>query len=188
MACQKINHNIYIYILYIYNSYSLPLIFPWEHLCKVVHRGETEEARGGRRDAPGLRSDQSDAKKQAAWPSGWLITQEKRMIEPWTCPTMKMSDLTMNMLDVAWFDRLNMTNVDSTFYMIQTNRDELVNSYSLLITWSCPKMTWGEETKLMERGRHIFSKWLGDGLRLLFKGLQWLAFVFVFSLASRAGN
>ena len=66
-------------------------------------------------------------------------------------------------------------------YMIQTNRDELVNSYSLLITWSCPKMTWGEETKLMERGRHIFSKWLGDGLRLLFKGLQWLAFVFVFS-------
>jgi hypothetical protein len=49
-------------------------------------------------------------------------------------------------------------------------------------------MTWGEETKLMERGRHIFSKWLGDGLRLLFKGLQWLAFVFVFSLASRAGN
>jgi len=48
----------------------------------VVYRGETEEARGGRRDAPGLRSDQSDAKKQAAWPSGWLITQEKWMIEP----------------------------------------------------------------------------------------------------------
>lgn len=44
---------------------------------QVVHRGETEEARGGRRDAPGLCADQRDAQKQATWPRGAQTWQRK---------------------------------------------------------------------------------------------------------------
>ena len=140
MACRKINHN------------SLPLIVPWEHLCKVVYRGETEEARGGRRDAPGLRSDQSDAKKQAAWPSGWLITQEKWMIEPWTCRTMNMLDLTMNMLDVAWFNRLNMTNVDSIWFK------------QIGMNWWIPILCWSHEVVQKWHGAKKQNLWSVAGI------------------------